>query len=204
MIEIEIKCHLQPGQEQKMLEDAIFIKQEVFTDVYYDSASFELSCKDFWLRTRNGVFMLKVPATQANLFAAQKNTPKHELSDEKEIRKLLNLTATLPLEAAAQAAGYMPLYRFTNTRRKYHKDGLIIDLDHADFGDDTYDLCEIETVVEDAGHIAEAQQKIHAFAHQFGIVTDKPILGKLIHHIKRVNPEHYRALNSAFAKRLKA
>jgi predicted adenylyl cyclase CyaB len=204
MIEIEIKCHLQSDQEQKLLKHAVFVKQEVFTDVYYDSARFELSSKDYWLRTRNGVFMLKVPATQADLFAAQKNTPKHELSDETQIRELLNLSSTLPLEDAAQAAGYMPLYRFTNTRRKYHKDGLVIDLDHADFGDYTYDLCEIETVVEDASRIAEAQQKIHAFAHQFGIVTDKPILGKLIYHIKRVNPEHYRVLNEAFARRLKA
>ncbi len=62
MIEVEIKCKPTPEQMAALLKDATFVSEEHLTDIYYDSATYELSTKDFWLRTRNDKFVLKIPA----------------------------------------------------------------------------------------------------------------------------------------------
>ncbi len=202
MIEIEIKCKPTPEQKAALLADATFVSEENLIDRYYDSAAYELTTKDFWLRTRNGKFMLKIPAANCSYLANQANTPKHELEDEQEIRKILNLSNQGTLEQAVINAGYKLLYTLEKTRQKHTKDVFIIDIDCATHGKIILELVELETMVEKPEEISEATEKLVNFAHQHGIEIE-PIPGNLIALIKIINPEHLEILERARAKRSK-
>ena len=199
MIEIEIKCKPTPEQIDSLLKDATFVSEEHLTDIYYDSVTYELSLKDFWLRTRNGKFVLKTPATTCKLLATQFNTPKHEIEDEQKIRTILNLALNGSLKQDLTLAGLNPLYTLTKTRKKYSKNGFIIDIDHATFEHLSFDLCEIEMMVEHPEEISQATQSLVAFAEQHGI-TIKPIQGNLIALIEKINPEHFALLKQERTK----
>ncbi|KKQ33191.1 MAG: Thiamine-triphosphatase [candidate division TM6 bacterium GW2011_GWF2_37_49] len=195
MIEVEIKFKLSDEQKRTLLDGAKFDSEEIIHDVYYDSASYALTTKDFWLRTRNGNFMLKTPASSRNTTVFS----MHELIDESLIRQALNLPSEPTLEQAVANAGFIPLYKITNTRITYLKDDLTIDIDHADYGDFTYDLCELETVVDQPEQIPQASLKLQNFAAKHGIAIE-PAEGKLIHLIRLTNPEHYALLQAARKK----
>ncbi len=201
MIEVEIKCKPTLEQKTALLQDATFVSEEHLIDVYYDSADYALSTKDFWLRTRNDKFVLKIPASTCPLLALQSNTPKHELEDEQIIRQTLQLSDQGTLEQAAILAGYNPLYTLAKNRKKYTKEGFIIDIDHATFEDLIFDLLEIETMVETPEEIRLATQKLVAFAQRHGIVLSQ-VPGNLIALIQAVNPEHFEILELARAERL--
>lgn len=201
MIEVEIKCKPTAEQEIALLRGAMFLGEEQLTDVYYDSAKYELSVKDHWLRTRNGKFVLKIPAAACKLLEIQANTPKHEIEDEQEIRKVLNLLGEGSLEQVLMTAGYNPLYTLAKNRKKYSKNGFIIDIDHSTFGSLTFDLCEIETLIEKPEDVNYAMQKLIEFAEAHGIKLE-PVLGNLIALIKTINPEHFEILENARAKRI--
>jgi adenylate cyclase class IV len=200
MIEVEIKCKPTAEQEAALLKGATFLGEEYLTDVYYDSAKYELSVRDYWLRTRNGKFVLKIPAAACKLLDIQRNTPKHEIEDEQEIRKILNLSLQGTLEQSLIIAGYNQLYTLAKRRKKYSKDGFIIDIDRATFGSLTFDLCEIEILIEKSEDADCATQKLIEFAECHGI-TLKPVLGNLIALIKAINPEHFEILEQARVKR---
>lgn len=200
MIEVEIKCKPTAEQKVALLEGATFLGEEQLTDVYYDSAQYELSVKDHWLRTRNGKFVLKIPAAACKLLEIQANTPKHEIEDEQEIRKVLKLSEQGSLEQALMTAGYNPLYALAKRRKKYSKNGFIIDIDHSTFGSLTFDLCEIETLIEKPEDVSCATQNLIEFAEDHGIILE-PVLGSLIALIKAINPEHFEILEKARAKR---
>jgi predicted adenylyl cyclase CyaB len=202
MIEVEIKCKPTTEQMAALLKDAKFISEEHLTDIYYDSSTYELSLKDFWLRTRNDKFVLKTPATTCPILAEQANTPKHELENEQEIRKALKLSSQGSLKEAIMLANYKPLYTLSKIRKKYTKNGFIIDVDHATFETLTFDLCEIETMVEKIEDIKQATQNLINFAKGYGI-TLKGIPGNLIALIQIINPTHFELLEKARAKRSK-
>lgn len=202
MIEVEIKCKPTPEQMATLLKDATFIIEEHLTDIYYDSTTYELSTQDFWLRTRNDKFVLKIPASTCPISAEQANIPKYEIEDEQEIRKALNLSDKGTFKEAIKFAGYNPLYTLSKTRKKYSKNGFIIDIDHATFETIAFDLCEIETLVEKPEKIKQATQKLITFAQNHGIIL-KPIPGNLIALIKIINPKHFEILEKARAKRSK-
>ena len=203
MIEIEIKCKPTPEQQAALLNDATFVSEEQLTDVYYDSHTYELSTKDYWLRTRNGKFVLKIPAAAAcPVLAIQANTPKHELETEQEIRSALNLSANGVLPQALLQTGYKPLYTLTKVRKKYIVDEFTIDFDHATFETlPSFDLCEIEIMVEKAEEISGATQKLVAFAQRYGIALNA-VPGNLIALIMATNPTHYEILEKARTERL--
>ena len=200
MIEVEIKCKPTPEQKAALLQGAAFVSKEHLTDIYYDSPSYELTTKDFWLRTRNDKFVLKIPATPHPLLAAQANTPKHELEDEIEIREKLKLSTQGTLKQALKEAGYTPLYTLTKTRTKHTKSGFVIDIDHAIFEDLVFDLVEIEKMVQTPEETRQATQDLVTFAEQHGIIIG-PIPGNLIALIQIINPEHYALLEKARAMR---
>jgi adenylate cyclase class IV len=196
MIEVEIKIQLTEEQKQKLLDGAIFVSTETIYDEYYDSADYKLTTKGFWLRTRDGKFMLKTPATQGNVFNIEKNLPFHEILDAQLVSKALELPLDKPLSQTVEAAGYKPFYKLKTTRQKYKKDDIIIDIDHADYGDMTYNLCELEIMVADQGQVQPALDKLYEFATQHGLST-KRAEGKLFYYIKRTNPEHYKAITTS-------
>lgn len=196
MIEVEIKVHVTDEQISRLTADAQFIKQDFFVDTYYDSADFKLTTNGFWLRKRNEQFELKFPATKNGSFHIAKNIPMHEISDEQEIMQMLGLGKHGSLPDALETHGYIPLYRFENTRQVYKKDGFTIDLDRADFGDLVYCLCEIETMVESQDQSQEALEKLYAFINRYGISSERAE-GKLGYYIRLKNPAHYQAVISS-------
>jgi adenylate cyclase class IV len=205
MIEVEVKCQLSPEQERKLLEQVTFVSQETLVDVYYDLPNFALVGRNWWLRTRNGRFLLKVPAMENGGIAAEpKNMPRYEFEDEVVIAQHLGLdVSNQSLSQALKAAGYEPFFSFTHLRRKYKHGDIIIDLDRMDFGDFSIDKCEFELMVEAPAMVEAAHQTLCDFAHQFGISTDQPV-GKmvLLGLIERVKPDTYKRIMAARAGQL--
>lgn len=193
MIEVEIKVHVTQAQANLLIKDAQLRSQTSFVDAYYDSEDFRLTTNGMWLRQRNNQFELKMPATKDGSFHIGKNIPMHEITDEKKIRNLLDLPIERPLVEALASAGYVVLYRFTNTRQTYIKDGFHIDFDRADFGDLIYCLCEVETIVESPDQTDQALESLYAFVKQHGISTERAE-GKLGYYIRVKNPKHYYAM----------
>ena len=67
MIEVEKNFAVTEKDKACLIEDAVLLYKKVFTDVYYDSSDYALTGKDFWLRTREGKFELKVPQNVGNI-----------------------------------------------------------------------------------------------------------------------------------------
>lgn len=204
MFEVELKFSLTEIEQARLLQNACFITEQDFVDVYYDYADYRLTTRDIWLRSRNDKFLLKTPLPTENvLLKTQKNTPKKEIEDEREILKYFDIDTlnkdslenpnTSFIEISLMNHGIIPLYTFRNIRRKYSKQGFIIDLDKAIFEDFTYETCEIELIVESDSEIDSALKKIELFAEQHGI-TVTPVEGRLIEYIRKKNPEHYQML----------
>jgi len=193
MIEVEMRFRLPKDKRDCLLSNAIFVSKETFTDTYYELDDYSLSVQDIWLRTRNGKFMLKVPAIKSEFFDFNKNSPMYEFEDEGKIREILGIKLKSSLKADLESCGYKPLYTFVSTRCKYKKGRFSIDIDHVDYKLFTYDICEIESMVKSSDEIQKTLQELYSFAEKHEIIV-KPIDGKLIYLIKRVNPEHYKML----------
>jgi len=193
MIEVEIKVHVTDEQARALIADAQFKSEKVLAIEYYDSPDYRLTTKAFWLRRRNGSFEFKYPATPDGSFDFGKNVPMHEVTDEQEIRRILHLQPTGTLPEAIAAAGYAVLYRFTNTRKTYVKDGFTIDFDRADFGDLVYCVCEVEKLVDSADQTEQAFESLYAFVKQYGISTERAE-SELGHYLRLKHPAHYQAI----------
>jgi adenylate cyclase class IV len=195
MIEVELKFKLTEEEKNRLIENAQFIEVHEFTDEYYDRPDYSLSTNDIWLRTRNDTFLLKLPVqNMSETLKKQKNSPKHEVEDHCEILSHLNIEQEHEaLKDNLATANIKPLYKFKNIRKKYSKEGFVIDLDIAFFDDFTYETCEIEIAVQDSTEVDEAIKKIEAFAQKHGIEVTH-VEGRLIEYIKRKNPEHYKKL----------
>lgn len=193
-IEVELKFILSPQKEELLLCDAQFIELREFTDTYYDTHHYDLSCKGIFLRTRYGQFTLKCPQKHDNeLLKQQNNSPQQEITDVAEICKLLALLNLDNIHESLSTSGIVPLYTFKNLRRKYKKDGVIIDLDKAIFDDFTYETCEIEISVQQPQDVLAAFEKLIHFASWHGLEV-RPVEGRLIEYLRRKKPDHYNAL----------
>jgi adenylate cyclase class IV len=196
--EVELKFKITPIQKAALIKQSKFLSKKSFVDIYYDTPCYKLSLNDVWLRTRNNVFLLKVPINgqDYDLLKLQTNTPKNEIEDLIEIRRILNLNANIEhtenLHADLIKAGYLPLYTYHNIREKYQHDKFIIDFDTATWNDKTFEVCEIELLVEEE-NIPQALTKIENFAKNNGLSIE-PVEARLIEIIKIQNPEHYHLL----------
>ncbi len=193
MIEVEKKFLLSESDKSRLIKDAEFLSERIFTDIYYDTADYSLTTKDQWLRKRENRFELKLPMhTGPDRLVDQ----YHELEDERSIREALNMSHSGNLERDLSVAGHLPFCACTTTRRKYARHPFIIDLDSVDFRDFTYRIGEIELMVKDAGEIEVAIEKIMAFAKEQNL-TIAPVRGKVLEYLKRMKPDHYQALIQA-------
>lgn len=195
MIEIEKKFALRPGDEESLLEGAEFVKEVVNEDTYWDYADYRLTIKRWWLRSRNGQWELKIALPQSGGFGVDRYD---ELETEKEVReKIVPESASgVSLEEDLRVAGIEPFGTIRTTRRKYRHGSFNIDLDIADYG---HTLCEIEIMVTPDADMDAAAQSILDFARKHGVSTDK-VRGKVLEYLFRFRPEHYEALQRAWAK----
>lgn len=190
MIEIEKKFLLTDENIARLTDNAEFLGEKSFTDIYYDTDDLRLTSKDRWLRTRDGVWELKLPLHTSTERVADQF---EELTTEEEIRKAIELPATHSFADDLTTAGYKPFYRGTTTRKKYKNGEFIIDLDTVTFDTFTYSLGEIELLITDQTEMQHAVNKIIAFASECGL-TIGPVRGKVNEYLKRVRPEHYAQL----------
>ena len=190
MIEVEKKFILNEQDKERLTKEAQFLNERVFTDIYYDTEIFSLTTNDKWLRSREGRFELKLPLHEGvDRLADQYD----ELEDEQKIREALNLPPKGKLADDLAKAGYSPFCTCKTTRRKYKKESFIIDLDVVDFQDFTYNIGEIELMVNEKSEIGSAIEKIMDFTKSQNL-TIAPVRGKVIEYLKRTKPNHYQAL----------
>ena len=187
MIEVEKKFRIADDKVAALIKGAEFLGEKKFVDICYDDARYSLTTSDRWLRSRDGVFELKIR------FDAKDNSGMdryYELHDE-EIRDELDLEKG-DLAMAIKLAGYSPFSEYATTRKKYRKEGFGIDIDSMDFG---YNIGEIELMVPE-NQTDEATAKILAFMKKYGLESER-VRGKLIEYICRYRPEHREALKKA-------
>jgi len=90
MLEVEKNFDLVPGDKERLIKKAEFIEEKTITDTYYDSADYKLTCRDYWLRKRDGKFELKVPLNKANIHNRLTDQYK-ELETVENIAEELNI-----------------------------------------------------------------------------------------------------------------
>lgn len=191
MIEVEKKLKITPEQEKNLIAGAEFSEEQKLLNSYYDNKEYFLTKKDLWLRDRNGRFEMKTP------IAANHTGQYEELENDDEIKKAINFPEKTDLRQELEKRGYSPFYSCLTIRRKYKKEGFTIDLDLTYFDEKTtYEIAEIELLVNKKEEAAEAIVKIKNFAAQNGIPYDRA-RGKIIEFLKRYRPEHYEALIAA-------
>lgn len=195
MIEIEKKFKLSGEQEARLLAGAEELGEKTFTDFYYDNAQFSLGLQDIWLRERDGQWELKLPLTQNGSNSVDQY---REIEGEMAIREIFALPPLGSFVEDISRFGYEPYCECTTTRRKYRKDGFVIDLDEAVFAgtDLSYTVAEIELLVARSEEAGEAAGKILDFAGAHGLI-DGPVRGKVETYLKKEKPRHYAALVEA-------
>jgi len=193
MIEIEKKFKLNPGDEDRLVADAQFVSEVVQSDAYWDTREFKLTCKDWWLRCRNGRWELKIALHPVGPGVSRGVTQYRELETEREIREAIGLAGDGAFEDDLTRAGYAPCATIVTTRRKYRDGEFHIDLDSADFG---YALAEIELMVDDEADKEAASERVLAYARSRGLSLDS-IRGKFVEYLHRERPKHFQALVDA-------
>ncbi len=193
MIEVEKKFLLSSEEEARLLAGASLLSEKVLEDTYYDTADWSVTKKGWWLRSRNGSFELKVPIGGSY----DKLNQYHEITTDAEIAERLGLSLQeKSLIAALADAGIVPFVTCTSQRRTYKKAGFTIDLDRATYKDSdrTYTVSEIELLVTSEAEIADAAERIFAFASEQSIVPADGVRGKIAEYMYYETPEHYDAL----------
>lgn len=180
MLEIEQKFHYTDEIFARLVDGADFLGEKRIHDMYYDSESFELAKKDYWLRNRDSAWELKIPGgSQHAVF-----TQYLELEAPEEILARLGLSGDID---GAIKSVYRPFIDIETLRRTYKKDGITIDIDEVTGEDFLYRLGEIEIVV-DGEDEAVAQERLMQFAGAHGIEARK-MRGKVYRYISEKYPE---------------
>lgn len=185
MIEVEKNFDLREGEKEKLIEGATFIGRKEFTDVYYDDNDLTLSLKDYWLRTRDGKWELKVPLNKDKEID-RKTDQYRELDTDEDISIELGCSG-INLYKELTEKGFAPLAKITTVRESYSNTEFHIDFDTADFG---YSTCEIECMVDNISQIEAAEDKIIAFATSLGL-SNKKGRGKLTVFLERFKKGEY-------------
>jgi adenylate cyclase class IV len=193
MIEIEKNFDLRHGDKEKIISEAKFLGSREIKDVYYDSSDFVLTCRDYWLRERNGKWELKVPIVDVKTddYAIDRYTELE--SDEEIIIRELKLDKNKKIKDSLNALNIFPFSTIVTKRETYQKGEYHLDFDEMDFGFVTF---ELEIMVKDKKDIPSAEKKIANFVKRFGIDPTKG-RGKVIEYLFRKNKKHYNALVSA-------
>jgi len=193
MIEVEQKFILSEDDIKCLTTDAVFISEKTFTDVYYDTAEYALTKNDMWLRKRGEGFDLKLPMREVKDSLAQQY---QEIEGEDKIREIFGIPRMNDFEMDIKALGYDVFCVCTTTRKKFNKEGFGIDIDAVEYGDFSYNIAEIELMVNEKEEISEATEKIKTFAKKNKLKIEN-VRGKVLEYLLRKKPEHYNALVKA-------
>lgn len=190
MIEVEKNFALSAGDKARIIIGAKLLAKKTFTDVYYDSPDYALTGKDFWLRTREGRFELKVPQNVGHI--KDRTTDQYEeLETDAEIAQALTLSSDIPLTEVLRAKNITSFATITTTREQYQKDDFHLDFDEMDFGFTTF---EVELMVKTLEDIPVAEKRIVEFGATHHLNSQSA--GKVIEYLRRFSPAHLAFLQS--------
>jgi adenylate cyclase class IV len=194
MFEVEKKFKLSEEESKKLLEGADFVSEKTFTDVYFDTEQHALTKNDIWLRKRGDDFELKIPMHE---FGSKKETQRYqEIEGEEKIREIFAIAPIGDFETDIKVLGYEAFCTCITTRKKFAKQGFVIDIDSVNYGDFSYDVAEIELLVETKDQMKEAAEKIEQFATDNGL-EETYVRGKVLEYLFRKKPQHFDALVKA-------
>jgi predicted adenylyl cyclase CyaB len=186
MIEVEKK--FQPTEEQleKLLYGAEFLNEKEVHDVYYDFSDFRLRKKETLLRKRGEKFELKVYKPEVK--GQSRIADEYYLEDE--IKERIGVTEGSLVSIIDTSMEI--LCDFKTLRRKYSKDGFIIDVDKTDYG---FEVIEVEKEAENYESVPSVNSEILEFVREFGIeIKDLPLKTEAYLMTKR--PEVYKEIFS--------
>lgn len=190
MIEVEKNFAVTAEDKKRLIKGAAFLYAKTFTDVYYDSSDYALTGRDFWLRTREGKFELKVPQNVGHI--SERTTDQYqELETDAEIACELGLSLAKSLTEAIKERGFAPVATITTTRERYQKGDFHLDFDEMDFG---FAAFEVELMVEKSEDISAAEKRILEFGAEHHLNPESA--GKVIEYVRRRRPEHFAFLKS--------
>ncbi len=184
MIEVEKKFQPTEEQNKKLLEGATLISHKEVVDVYYDTPSFEFAKKGMYLRNRDNSWELKI-----YLPSSGDDEAAEEIVDENQILKSLGYETYQNFQDFSSQELQI-LGKILTDRKKYHKEGFILDFDETDFGMKKLD---IELQVSERDQIPEANKKILDFINTFGMQEVKLPL-KPVAYLEKMRPEIYKQI----------
>ncbi len=178
MIEVEKKFIPTVENLEILLKDVEFLGEVVNHDIAYDYPDLRfLKAGNIVLRNRNGNFELKIRQAQGiNI----------EIEDRKEIEKYFN---TFNLEEFINKNLIIAI-EYKTIRKKYKKDGFIIDIDEMEFG---YKVGEIELMVDKEEDVKNAEEKIYQFALSNKLEL-KSNFSKKREYLKKFKPDLYKEI----------
>ncbi|XP_076146697.1 thiamine-triphosphatase [Alosa pseudoharengus] len=225
-VEVERKFVCDPDIQKKLKDiGAVCIGQRQFQDQYFDTPDFDLTLKDFWLRSREGCWELKcpVPKKTTNI---QKDTKAEGLcSRYREITSLPQIKAELikvmterlaqanenterdtgmavcdPWEDWLKGMSLGCFAKYTTERCSFSleeegEEGAVC-ID-LDQADFGYCVGEIEILVPDGVDIQAALQRIGRTVDKLGLSGDQRVQGKMDVYLQRYSPDHYTKLLAA-------
>jgi len=195
MLEVEVKIAGTPENIAKLTKTAKFIKEVINDDIYFDTKDYKFTTKTIWLRTRNGRWELKWPATKQENYLSATSAQYFEFEDHDEILERLKLPKEHPIEQTLQKNGFEEFAHIITTRKKYKDGEFNIDVDCLDYD---YEMIEIELTSDDNADAQILENKIWEYLKSKGINTNKKmIMGKVITYLYRYKKDHYQKLIEA-------
>jgi adenylate cyclase class IV len=167
MIEVEKK--LKPPFETicRIKNDATFIVFQTINDVLYDYQDLTLIKNNMRLRRRNGKFELKVSKDKIDAMKNYSLDINDEIDDEAKICEILNIKSI-------EDENFVEVVNLVTKREKYKLGSLNIDFDFVTSPNDdfTYQLMEVEIMVENESDIPAASEEINAFMAKYNILDE--------------------------------
>jgi adenylate cyclase class IV len=193
MFEVEKKFILSQGEIERLIEGAEFLGERVYTDIYYDNEKLSLSTNDMYLRSRNGKFDLKIPK---HTDGGEMNQRYQEVEEEENLRQIFGVVKQGSFLEDILEFGYASFCELKTTRRKFKKEGFVIDLDLVEAQDFGVSIVEIERMVETEAEMPKALLAIENFAKRNGLKS-RSVNGKVRAYLKIKKPAHFQAMVDA-------
>jgi len=209
VVEIERRFRFDADTESKLTAaGASLVSEKSFVDTYVDTEDFRLTGSDHWLRLRDDEWQLKYPSP----LQLSKNAAEYVESEDEDaildiISKLIEMEKNLDSSGGADVSSnrngvlssldcLRAFCTLRTARKKYSLNGVVIDLDSADFG---FAIGEMEALVVKTGDVdvdtenhRKALETIDDVASKLGIVFASHRLdGKVTTFMKRYKKDHY-------------
>jgi predicted adenylyl cyclase CyaB len=194
MIEVERKIEVGPEFLNYLARHGSFVSKKTIEDTYFDTSDYRYTTQNIWLRERERrTFELKKAIKRADLTIDR----YEEITNLEAILEVLGINDMGDFTSSLSQAGIGPFATFVTHREKYQLQEFTIDVDVADFGDFTYQIAEIECLVENEDEIPKAELQINELLKKLQIDTSKKPCAKLTAYLIQCRPKHYKALHLA-------